>query len=53
MLGTGLIGMFYTMTLHNQRGMDKVHMIYSRNGEKAKQFAKDWDIPRRTNKIDS
>ncbi|MCK4699365.1 MAG: Gfo/Idh/MocA family oxidoreductase, partial [Bacteroidales bacterium] len=51
MLGTGLIGMFYTMTLHNQRGMDRVHMVYSRNGEKAKQFAKDWNIPKWTDNI--
>ena len=48
MLGTGLIGLFYTMTMHNQRGVDRVHMIYSRNEEKAKQFAKDWGIPRWT-----
>jgi len=45
MLGTGLIGMFYTMTLHKQRGHDRVHMIYSRNEEKAKRFAKEWEIP--------
>jgi len=41
MLGTGLIGMFYTKTLHDQRGHDRVHLIYSRNEEKAKQFAKE------------
>lgn len=51
MLGTGLIGMFYTMSLHNQRGIDKVHMVYSRNEEKAKQFAKDWGIPKWTNNM--
>ena len=51
MLGTGLIGMFYTMTLHNQRGVDRVHMVYSRNGEKAKQFAKDWNIPKWTDNM--
>jgi len=45
MLGTGLIGMFYTKTLHNQRGKDRVHTVYSRNEEKAKQFAKEWEIP--------
>ena len=45
MLGTGLIGMFYTMTLHNQRGKDRVHAVYSRSGEKVKKFAKDWNIP--------
>jgi len=48
MLGTGLIGMFYTKTLHDQRGHDRVHMIFSRNEEKAKQFAKEWEIPKWT-----
>ncbi len=45
MLGTGLIGMFYTKTLHEQRGKDRVHAVYSRSEEKVKKFAKDWDIP--------
>ena len=45
MLGTGLIGMFYTMTLHNQRGRDRVGVVYSRTEERAKQFAKEWEIP--------
>lgn len=44
MLGTGLIGMFYTMVLHGQRSRDKVHVVYSRTEDKAKQFAKDWDV---------
>ena len=30
MLGTGLIGDFYTMTLHGQRGRDRVRVVYSR-----------------------
>lgn len=45
MLGTGLIGMFYTMTLHNQRGADRVHAVYSRREERAKTFAEEWHIP--------
>jgi predicted dehydrogenase len=45
MLGTGLIGMFYTMALHGQRSRDKVHMVYSRSEERAKQFAEEWNIP--------
>lgn len=45
MLGTGLIGMFYTMTFHDLRGKDRVHAVYSRNEEKVKKFAKDWNIP--------
>lgn len=46
MLGTGLIGMFYTKTLHDQRGRDRVHAVYSRNEQKVKKFAKDWSVPR-------
>lgn len=45
MLGTGLIGMFYTMTLHGGRSRDRVMVAYSRSEERAKQFAQDWDIP--------
>ncbi len=48
MLGTGLIGMFYTMTLHQQRGLDRVHTVYSKNSDKAKQFALEWGIPKWT-----
>ncbi|MCE2401088.1 Gfo/Idh/MocA family oxidoreductase [Candidatus Poribacteria bacterium] len=48
MLGTGLIGMFYTMTLHNQRGADRVYAVYSRREERATEFAKEWDIPNAT-----
>ena len=48
MLGTGLIGMFYTMTLHNQRGTDRVHAVYSRREERATAFAAEWNIPHAT-----
>ena len=48
MLGTGLIGMFYTMTLHNQRCADRVHAVYSRREERATEFAKEWNIPNAT-----
>jgi len=48
MLGTGLIGMFYTMTLHGYRSRDKVHTVYSRSEERAAKFAKDWDVPNHT-----
>jgi len=46
MLGTGLIGTFYTMTLHGQRGRDAVHCIYSRSEKRAKEFADQWNVPR-------
>ena len=45
MLGTGLIGMFYTMALHGLRSRDQVQVVYSRTGERAKQFAEEWNIP--------
>lgn len=45
MLGTGLIGQHYTMSLHNQRGMDRVQMVYSRSPERAEEFAREWDVP--------
>jgi len=48
MLGTGLIGMFYTMTLHNQRGADRVQSVYSRRDERATTFAEEWNIPHAT-----
>ena len=51
MLGTGLIGMFYTKTLHGQRGRDRVHIVYSRTGERAKAFAEEWGIPKWTSDI--
>lgn len=45
MLGSGLIGMFYTMALHGKRGRDQVSVVYSRTEESAKKFAQQWDIP--------
>jgi predicted dehydrogenase len=48
MLGTGLIGMFYTMTLHGQRGRDRVDVVYSRSSGRAREFAATWGIPHAT-----
>ena len=45
MLGTGLIGLFYTRTLHGQRNRDRVHVVYSRSEERARAFAQDEDVP--------
>ena len=44
MLGTGLIGLFYTMTLHGQRGRDRVSCVYSRDKDRALAFARKWEI---------
>jgi predicted dehydrogenase len=46
LLGTGLIGMFYAMSLHGRRGRDRVGVAYSRSAERAKAFAAEWGIPR-------
>ena len=45
MLGTGLIGDFYTMTLHGQRGRDRVRVIYSRSEGRGAAFGERWAIP--------
>ena len=45
LLGTGLIGTFYTSTLHRHRKVDRIHTVYSRTEERASQFAEEWDIP--------
>lgn len=48
MLGTGLIGMFYTMTIQGGRSRDKVEVVYSRTKERVEKFAKDWNIKHAT-----
>ncbi len=51
MLGTGLIGRFYTMSLQNFRGKDEIKVVYSRKSENAKKFADEFGIPRCTDDI--
>jgi predicted dehydrogenase len=46
MLGAGLIGAFYTQTLHGLRSRDRVVNVYSRSAARARQFAKEQGIPR-------
>jgi predicted dehydrogenase len=48
MLGTGLIGDFYTATLHGQRGRDRVRVVFSRSDERGKAFQERWSIPKHT-----
>ena len=48
MLGTGLIGDFYTMTLHSQRSRDRVRIVYSRSAERGQAFRQRWDIAEST-----
>ena len=48
LLGTGLIGDFYTAALHAQRGRDRVRVVYSRSDERGGAFSQRWDIPEHT-----
>ena len=48
MLGTGLIGDFYTNTLHGQRGRDQVQVVYSRSAGRGTAFKERWSIPEST-----
>ncbi|MEI8224464.1 MAG: Gfo/Idh/MocA family oxidoreductase [Bacteroidota bacterium] len=48
LLGTGLIGSFYTMSLHGQRRRDVIHNVCSIPAESAKEFAHKWNIPKYT-----
>ena len=52
MLGTGLIGDFYTMTLHAQRGLDRVQVVYSRSEERGAAFRERWGVPESTTSIE-
>lgn len=52
LLGTGLIGTFYTMSLHGHRSRDKVVNVYSRTEERAQEFAEEWGISRWTTEMD-
>jgi predicted dehydrogenase len=52
MLGTGLIGDFYTMTLHGQRGRDRVEVVYSRSEERGKAFRERWGVPVSTTSVE-
>ncbi|MBN2412495.1 Gfo/Idh/MocA family oxidoreductase [candidate division KSB1 bacterium] len=52
MLGTGLIGMFYTLTLHRYRSRDTVKTVFSRSEERVKKFASDWNIPKWTTNME-
>ena len=51
MLGAGLIGMFYTMSLHGRRSRDQVGVVYSRTGERARAFAEQWGVGRHTDSL--
>ena len=52
MLGTGLIGDFYTMTLHGQRGRDRVEVVYSRSEDRGQAFKQRWGISGHTTSME-
>ena len=52
MLGSGFIARFYATSLHAQRRIDRVTMVYSRNIENAERFAKDFDIEHFTDNME-
>lgn len=51
-LGTGLIGMFYTQALNGQRNRDNVVIVQSRTPERARQAAAEWGVPEFTTDMD-
>src|SRR5215213_8900907 len=53
MLGTGLIGDFYTNTLHGQRGRDRVRVVYSRTEDRGQAFRERWGIPESTTDMEA
>jgi predicted dehydrogenase len=48
LLGTGLIGTFYTMSLHAHRRKDIIHTVCSIPESSARDFAMKYDIPKYT-----
>jgi predicted dehydrogenase len=52
MLGTGLIGLFYTQTLHGKRGRDRVDLVSSRRAERAEAVARDNGVARTTTDLE-
>jgi predicted dehydrogenase len=53
MLGTGLIGDFYTMTLHGQRNRDRVRVVYSRSAERGEAFKARHGVPESTTDMEA
>ena len=51
LLGTGLIGTFYTMSLLGQRRRDQIQVVCSVPEESAREFALKWNIPKYTSSI--
>jgi len=52
LLGAGLIGTFYAMTIHGKRSRDRIRTVCARTEEEARAFSKKWEIPRWTDDMD-
>lgn len=52
MLGTGLIGLFYTMALSGKRSRDRVVIVQGRDAAKTEAFARKQGIPRWTTHLE-
>lgn len=48
LLGTGLIGTFYTMSIQGMRSRDEVAIVYSRSEKRGAKFASEHNIPQWT-----
>jgi len=51
LLGAGLIGTFYTATIHGRRSRDRIRTICALTDDEARSFAQKWGIPRWTSSI--
>jgi len=51
LLGAGLIGTFYTMTIQGRRSRDRVGVVCAKTEDEAAAFAAKWEIPRSTGDI--
>lgn len=52
LLGTGLIGDFYTQALHGNRGRDRIQLVQSRSADRVASFAARHGIPRSTTDLE-
>jgi predicted dehydrogenase len=52
MLGTGLIGLFYTMALSGKRSRDRVVIVQGRDAAKTEAFARKHGVPRWTTHLE-
>jgi predicted dehydrogenase len=51
LLGAGLIGNFYAMSLLSRRRKDQIHVVCSVPEESAREFALKWNIPKYTSSL--